>query len=205
MTATNKLRVATIDTAHAIDIACSVVLSAVGLLCEPSSKRLRAAASSSNFNSATSRFTLRTPLDWPALSRRLPLIWKSSALGRNRPPPNRLLNTAPTSWGWATNPCLKLHSVPSTTTFQRPIGIALTPHGTLLCPPSAPAKRLSECHIGADTATDSRRTTLPRSGVDSRDSPNSPRLPTGALGVETPNRIRSLAAYTRVPPFTGSV
>ena len=31
MTATNKLRVATIDTAHAIDIACSVVLSAVGL------------------------------------------------------------------------------------------------------------------------------------------------------------------------------
>ncbi len=31
MTATNKIRVATIDTAHAIDIACSVVLSAVGL------------------------------------------------------------------------------------------------------------------------------------------------------------------------------
>jgi hypothetical protein len=31
MTATNKLRVATIDTVHAIDIACSVVLSAVGL------------------------------------------------------------------------------------------------------------------------------------------------------------------------------
>jgi hypothetical protein len=31
MTATNKLRVATMDTAHAIDIACSVVLSAVGL------------------------------------------------------------------------------------------------------------------------------------------------------------------------------
>jgi hypothetical protein len=31
MTATNKLRVATIDTEHAIDIACSVVLSAVGL------------------------------------------------------------------------------------------------------------------------------------------------------------------------------
>lgn len=31
MTATNKLRVATIDTEHAIDIACSVVVSAVGL------------------------------------------------------------------------------------------------------------------------------------------------------------------------------
>ena len=31
MTATNKLRVATIDTPHAIDIACSVVFSAVGL------------------------------------------------------------------------------------------------------------------------------------------------------------------------------
>jgi hypothetical protein len=31
MTATNKLRVATIDTEHAIDIACSVVLSTAGL------------------------------------------------------------------------------------------------------------------------------------------------------------------------------
>jgi hypothetical protein len=73
MTATNKLRVATIDTPHAIDIACSVVFSAVGLAVQAELQEIERGSLIIEFNSATSRFTRRTLLDWPPLSTRLQL------------------------------------------------------------------------------------------------------------------------------------
>jgi hypothetical protein len=55
-------------------------------------------------------------------------------------------------------------------TCRQRSGIAPTPHGIWPCHRSAVAKRLSECHVGADTATDSRHTMLPHFGVASRRS-----------------------------------
>lgn len=141
MTAESMLRIATPDAAHAVDIACSDVESAVGLPAHAEFQeieggnliielRLGVGAEQSPHPSRLASAVDKAVANVEVLS-----SWKDSSS------PIRLLGNAPTCWGWDTTRCPTSPNVRSTTAFQPPSGIGPTRHGTWPCRPSAGAKR----------------------------------------------------------------
>ena len=172
MTAKNMLRVVTPDTAHAVDIACSDVGSAIGLPVRAEFQEIEGDSLIIELQLGGEARTSRpTRHDWRPPSTRPWPTWKFSARGKNRRYPNHLLVDVPTCWGWATNLCPKLPSALWMMTFRQPSGTALTRHGIWQFRLPVAANRSLECRIGADIAADSQRTMLPRSGRASRHSP----------------------------------
>ena len=160
MTATNKLRVATIDTARAIDTACLIIELRLG------SETIHTLHPSQ----------LASAVDTAAANVEVLSSWKASA----SPEPAHRHCLDVMGVGYKPLPQVAL-GVPSMMTCRRPSGIGPTPRGISPYPPSAVAKPLSDCLIGADTATDSRRMMRLRSSVDSR--PNTGRAVGALVGL----------------------